>query len=74
MLYSPILLAQPHIYFGLLFPLQTLPAVQVDKKKIWKTIHQYGQGVDEQGLHHVPICALAPTVPRTLVPGAGWNS
>ena len=25
-------------------------------------------------VHLIPVCALAPTIPRTLVPDAGWNS
>jgi hypothetical protein len=45
--------------------------------KTWKVIDKYGEPVDEEnenGVHLVSICALAPTIPRTLVPGVGWNS
>jgi len=49
--------------------------VYVDPKTEWQKINERGRGKHcHQFPHLIPICMLAPTVPRTHVPGVGWNS
>lgn len=55
-----------------LLPLGLLE-IYIDNKEMWDNIRDRGKGEERQTVHLIPICALAPTVPRTLVPGAGWK-
>jgi hypothetical protein len=50
-----------------------LVEIHIDKKTMWDNIHDRGKGSTQEHPHRIPICALAPTVPRTLVHGVGWN-
>jgi hypothetical protein len=36
-------------------------------------ILEQGKGIPQDHPNLIPICALAPTVPRTLVPGVEWR-
>jgi len=54
-------------------PLCNPQEVYIDKKMRWENILERGRGVPQDHPHLIPICALAPTVPRTLVPGVGWR-
>ncbi|KIM35895.1 hypothetical protein M413DRAFT_14278 [Hebeloma cylindrosporum] len=47
--------------------------VYIDKKEMWDNIFDRGKGVQQDYPHLIPICALAPTVPRMFVPGVGWR-
>jgi hypothetical protein len=48
--------------------------VYTNKEKRWYNIHERGKGQAQQHPHLIPICTLAPTVPRTLVCGVGWKA
>jgi protein arginine N-methyltransferase 2 len=51
------------------------PATNSDKSAMWFYMQDREKRLEDPGtLHAVPICALAPTVPRTLVPNSGWNN
>ena len=41
---------------------------------MWNNIRERGKGQAQEYPQLIPICMLAPTVPRTLVRGVGWNS
>jgi hypothetical protein len=47
--------------------------VYINKEKMWYNILERGNG-QEQAEELIPICTLAPTVPRTLVCGVGWKA
>ncbi|KAH8113183.1 S-adenosyl-L-methionine-dependent methyltransferase [Phellopilus nigrolimitatus] len=47
--------------------------IHVDPATQWHRIQERGKGVPYTHPHLIPICALAPTVPRTAVPGVAWN-
>jgi len=58
--------------FLLVFPHS---AVHVDPKTTWYTFEDRDKGVDMTNLPYtIPICALAPTVPRRIVLKTGWNN
>ena len=50
-----------------------LPEVYTNKKEMWSNISKRGEGEAQEYPQLIPICTLAPTVPRTLVRGVGWN-
>jgi hypothetical protein len=50
-----------------------LPEVYTDNKKMWNNIRDRGKGQAQEHPHLIPISALAPTVPRTLVRGMAWG-
>jgi protein arginine N-methyltransferase 2 len=44
---------------------------------MWYNIDERGKGqtqLRQEHRHLIPICTLAPTVPRTLVCGVGWKA
>ena len=41
---------------------------------MWENIRERGKGRTWGHPHLIPICMLAPTLPRTLVSGVGWNN
>jgi len=47
--------------------------VHIDNKEMWDNIRERGKGQPQEHPHLIPICALAPTVPRTPVREVGWN-
>jgi len=47
--------------------------VYTDNKKMWNNIRDRGKGQAQEHPHLIPISALAPTVPRTLVRGMAWG-
>ena len=50
-------------------------ATDLDKSAMWFYMRDREKRLeDHHTVHAIPICALAPTVPRTLVPNSGWNS
>ena len=40
---------------------------------MWYNINEWGKGSLEEFPQLIPICALAPTVPQSVVCGVGWN-
>jgi hypothetical protein len=51
------------------------PAVDIDPKTKWYTLEADKGLLRMKGArHNIPICALAPTVPRRIVPKVGWNN
>jgi hypothetical protein len=50
-------------------------ASNTEKSAMWFYIQDREKKLEDVHTEHaIPICALAPTVPRTLVPNSGWNS
>ena len=48
--------------------------VYINKEDLWINIRERGKGRAQEYPHLIPICMLAPTLPRTLVRGVGWNT
>ena len=55
-------------------PPRDLPEVYTNKEDMWDNIRERGKGQAQEHPHLIPICMLAPTLPRTLVRGVGWNN
>jgi hypothetical protein len=50
-------------------------AVDVDPKTKWYSLLLPDRGVDTRDPPQtIPICALAPTIPRRILPNVGWNN
>jgi hypothetical protein len=59
--------------------IRTLPSgaadVRVDGKDVWDDLTRRGTDTKRtDATYLIPICALAPTVPRTHNPNVGWNN
>ncbi|KAH8113188.1 S-adenosyl-L-methionine-dependent methyltransferase [Phellopilus nigrolimitatus] len=47
--------------------------INIDDETRWESVHKRGEGMGLEHPHLIPISSLAPTVPRTAVPGVAWN-
>jgi hypothetical protein len=47
--------------------------VPIDGKDVWYKFNERGMDFKQSAIQVIPICALAPSVPRSHVPHVRWN-